>query len=297
MLCAVEAPSRCILRTDDASMRHSWYRLEKRGETSKMRLERIRHLAERIGCCPRRHEGGVRISEEGSFSYYTLPLAGLCTNFASWWRSFPRRVTQTASTNSLHVTLQDFTRQAHHARPGSHRRRHHPGNVNRAGTLFPRQLSPDPPPANLELQASLEACQVGALQRGEERGRSAGCSGAPRAAHAMNEILREGRQVVIDDLGDIVDVNTPRSHVGSHQHARLPVLERLERAGALRLRAVAVNYGNLHAGALQLVGQPLRGSLSADENQATSGFLRQQLPQQSQLLVGLHFVCVRLHAV
>src|SRR5262252_6610323 len=54
MLCAVEAPSRCILRADDASMRHNSYRFEKRDETSKTKSERILHLGSGLAAV---HEG------------------------------------------------------------------------------------------------------------------------------------------------------------------------------------------------------------------------------------------------
>jgi hypothetical protein len=41
----------------------------------------------------------------------------------------------------------------------------------------------------------------------------------------MDEVLGYGRQVVIYDLGDIVDVNAARGHVRGHKHAGFPMLK------------------------------------------------------------------------
>src|SRR5215471_21850335 len=104
MLWAVEAPSRCILRADDASMRHNSYRFEKRDETSKTKSERIRHLGSGLAAV---HEGAKAacVSPEKVASlilrcHSTPPRTIICGTVRV--RQFPA-----ASTVSLHVTLQD----------------------------------------------------------------------------------------------------------------------------------------------------------------------------------------------
>src|SRR5450759_3386359 len=70
--------------------------------------------------------------------------------------------------------------------------------------------------------------------------------GARGAADAMDVVIRRQRHVEVDDVAELLDVDTARGDVGRDEHAVRSVLESGERVGALRLRAVAVNarYGN-----------------------------------------------------
>ena len=73
-----------------------------------------------------------------------------------------------------------------------------------------------------------------------ERDRRAGGAGAGGAADSVDIAFRLVGHVVIDDVGDAVDVDAAGGDVGGDEHADLAVAERGEHALALRLRLVAV---------------------------------------------------------
>ena len=72
---------------------------------------------------------------------------------------------------------------------------------------------------------------------------------AAGAADAVDVVLGDVRQVVVDDVRQRLDVEAARGDVGRDQHAQLVVLEALERAGACVLALVAVDRVGLDAGA------------------------------------------------
>ena len=114
-------------------------------------------------------------------------------------------------------------------------------------------------------------------------------AGAACASHAMDEVFRDIRQVVIDHVRDVLHVNPAGSQVGGHQHAVASLLKSSQRCDALRLRTVAMNHGRGKSFAAQIPGQPLGSALGARENQAAAGFLGQQSLQHFLLAVGGHF--------
>src|SRR5262245_61094137 len=69
----------------------------------------------------------------------------------------------------------------------------------------------------------------------------AGVPGAPRSADAVDVVRRRGRDIVVDDVCDQINVDSPRGYVGRDQHFATPVLETTQRRFALRLRAVGMN--------------------------------------------------------
>jgi len=95
-------------------------------------------------------------------------------------------------------------------------------------------------------------------------------SGSP---DAVNEIFRHFREIVVDDMRDVLHVNSARSQVGRHQHAEASLLEPCEGRGALRLRAVAMNHGGREALAIQALGNALGAPLGPRKHQALSLFL------------------------
>ena len=64
-------------------------------------------------------------------------------------------------------------------------------------------------------------------------------AGAPGAARAVRERLGVLRQIGVHHQADVGQVEPARRHVGGDQHAHAPLAQRLERARALLLRAVA----------------------------------------------------------
>src|SRR5713226_10316760 len=101
--------------------------------------------------------------------------------------------------------------------------------------LLPHSLHLDP-------ERTLQLEQFRALLLHEECGGNAMSAVASRAPDAMDKILRDFREIVVDDLRDVLHVNSARRQIRRHQHAEAPLLESRERRGALRLRAVAVNH-------------------------------------------------------
>ena len=69
----------------------------------------------------------------------------------------------------------------------------------------------------------------------------AGLAGAPGATHAMDVVLDVAGEVEVDDVGDVVDVDTTGRHVGSNQYADLARLEVKQGLLTVRLLSVAVN--------------------------------------------------------
>ena len=132
------------------------------------------------------------------------------------------------------------------------------------------------------------AQQSGFVARDQRDGFARG-AGAAGAADAMHVILRHVGQFVIDHLRQLLDVETAGRHFGGHQGGDLSALEHVERLDARGLALIAVNGRRLNAGALQLLGQPIRAMLGARENQHLPplAFL-DQMHQQMPLLFLLH---------
>ncbi len=56
----------------------------------------------------------------------------------------------------------------------------------------------------------------------EERSREALLAGPPRAADAVHVVIDVGRQVEVDHVRHVRDVEAPRRHVGRDQDRRAP---------------------------------------------------------------------------
>jgi hypothetical protein len=105
------------------------------------------------------------------------------------------------------------------------------------------------------------------ILRGQEaKGFSFG-AGAGGAAHPMDVILGVTGQVVIDDMGDMVDVQTAGGDIGGDQDIEFTLAELVDGLFALGLRAAAMDLGRLDALFLQLVRHPVHPALSAQEDE------------------------------
>ena len=54
--------------------------------------------------------------------------------------------------------------------------------------------------------------------------RQATPAGAARAANTVDVVFRDLGKIVVNNVGDILDMNAARGYVGGHQHAKAPVL-------------------------------------------------------------------------
>jgi hypothetical protein len=68
------------------------------------------------------------------------------------------------------------------------------------------------------------------------------------------KVFRDFGQIVVDDMRDVLHVNTARSQVGRDQDAIASLLKPGKCGGSLRLRAVAVNHSRRKSFAIQILG-------------------------------------------
>ena len=131
--------------------------------------------------------------------------------------------------------------------------------------------------------------QILLLLRGAETdGRAVG-TGAGRAADAVDVRFRHFGQVVVEDMGQLADVDAARGDIGGHQHFGIPGLEALQRRHTGGLALVAVDGRCRDALLVQVFGNLIRAVLGAAEDQRVLHRRFQILdePGQQELLVAL----------
>jgi hypothetical protein len=115
---------------------------------------------------------------------------------------------------------------------------------------------------------------------------SPGVAGAPGAADAVDVVLRHVRQLEVDHVRQLVDVEAAGGDVGGHQHAHVAALEAGQRPRAGALALVAVDGGGGEAVGLQLLGQAVGAVLGAGEDQHLAPVVgADQMAQQLALAV------------
>src|SRR5438874_624986 len=128
---------------------------------------------------------------------------------------------------------------------------------------------------HLQTERPLHLKNFAALVARNQRGSHAFFARASRTAHTMNKVLSNFRQIVVDDVHDVLHVNSARSHVRRHQNLITPLLESRQRGVALRLRAVAVNLRYRKSIVAQVRCDPLRAAFRAGKHQHAAGLFRQ----------------------
>jgi len=96
---------------------------------------------------------------------------------------------------------------------------------------------------------------------------------------------------------DVLHVDAAGRDIGSNEHAVLAGGEALERGGALRLRAVAVDDVDIVAEPLQLFGDAVCAVLGAGEDEERARLFVQHLVEQAELLVLHHGAGAQLDLV
>ena len=76
----------------------------------------------------------------------------------------------------------------------------------------------------------LHLAQQALLAGGDQRNGDAGLAGAAGAPDAVNVQLGVIRQVIVEDVRDVVDIQATRGHIGGHQHFDLGIAEAVEGA-------------------------------------------------------------------
>ena len=110
----------------------------------------------------------------------------------------------------------------------------------------------------------------------------------------MDVILRKVGHVEVHDVADGGHVDAARGDVGGDEHAELACFEALQRRGALRLRAIAVDARRADATTLERVREPVRAVLRAREDQHA---LERGLVEQRDEQRGLELSRDRIHRV
>jgi hypothetical protein len=90
---------------------------------------------------------------------------------------------------------------------------------------------------------------------------------ASRPSDAMDVILGVHREIEVDHVRDPFDVDAARRDVGGDEHAGPPSLERVQRGGALALRAIGVQRRGDDAVLLQLARDLVGAVFGAREDQ------------------------------
>ena len=111
-----------------------------------------------------------------------------------------------------------------------------------------------------------------AFTRGEEGDGDAFFTGAPGAADAMDVIFAVRRQVVVDHVRDVFDIQAARRHIRGNQHGNGMLAEAVEYVLAPGLVQIAVQSFGRVAALHQFIGQFLGAYTRAGENEGAGHF-------------------------
>jgi hypothetical protein len=114
---------------------------------------------------------------------------------------------------------------------------------------------------------ALDVAQQSRLVGGHQTHRPAGCAGSSRATDTVHIVFRYVRQLVVDDLGQFLDVETTRRHFSSDERGNLAILEIAQRTNPRRLTFVAVNGGSPNARCFELLRQTVSAVFGSSEHQ------------------------------
>ncbi len=88
-----------------------------------------------------------------------------------------------------------------------------------------------------------------------------------RTANAMDIVVVSGRNVVVDDVGDVGNVKSAGGDIGRHEHLKFVFFEIFQRALALRMIFVAVNGFGLETFSYEFFGNSFDAVFCSAEDQ------------------------------
>ena len=133
--------------------------------------------------------------------------------------------------------------------------------------------------------------QQALLARLGERDGDALAAGAADAADAVHVALRGRRHVVVDHVGERVDVETAGGHVGGDQQFGGAVAQAAHHAVALRLVHAAVQCLGAVAAGVHRLGELVDLGAGAAEHERAAGRLDvEDAAERGRLVVALHDV-------
>ena len=184
-------------------------------------------------------------------------------------------------------------RRATHAAAAGAFADHHPAEHDRLGPLVRRRLEAgNDLLRDLVLRQPLDVAQEAVLVDADQRDRLALGAGAAGAADPVHVVLGHVRQLEVDDVRQLVDVDAAGGDVGRHQHLQVALLEVGERLGARGLALVAVDRHRRDVVLQQVLDQAVGAVLHAREDEhLVPVVLLDEVDQQ----VLLHLAADRVH--
>ncbi len=156
------------------------------------------------------------------------------------------------------------------------------------------RLLPEPPapvprePAAvrfLQIQQSLYLSVSPSLTARAEGGSRPVKTYATGSAYAVNKVLGDLRQIVIDHIRNPFDVNSAGSDVGRSRSTIAAFLESAQCQITFKMRTVSVNTGGFGSAANQLLRPTIRPMLRAGENQKRTPFILEHLFEQAEFAI------------
>jgi hypothetical protein len=135
------------------------------------------------------------------------------------------------------------------------------GAIGQATRWIAPVLGWDQPP-----DEALDRPQLTTLIRIAQRDCDAPSAGAGRAANAVHVSLRDVRQLIVDYVRHLIDVEAAGGNVGRHQRSHPRHAQVRERTLALGLTFVAVDGGNANARRIEVTGDPVGSALGLREH-------------------------------
>ena len=120
---------------------------------------------------------------------------------------------------------------------------------------------------------SLDGCKIRHFVRTDKRDRLAWAACASGSSDSMHVVLGNIREFVVEDVPQLLDVESPCSDVRRNQNTRGSRFEIGEGARSLRLTSVAVDWNGDDAVLLQLLRESVRAMFRACEDERLIDFL------------------------
>jgi len=140
---------------------------------------------------------------------------------------------------------------------------------------------------NWHAEQFLDPAEVGLLLGSDKSEGISPLLGPGSATDAVHVGLRFVRDIKVDDVADVLDVDTASGDVGRHEHAKLPRPKRLEGVHALTLAAVPVDDARLNPAAIELAAEvigPVFGS--REDEDARHRLVLQEVEEEVRLEMG-----------
>ena len=108
----------------------------------------------------------------------------------------------------------------------------------------------------------------------DKRNGNATDSSPTGSANAVDIIFGYGGYIIINHMGQLIDIQTARGDIGGDQDSYRAALEVGQRPGACALGLVAVDGGSAQTVSLELLGQSIGAMLRACKHQYLAPVLR-----------------------